>query len=709
MKSFTYDGGMNEGIRIPEGTERLIIASSVTILPMTICQNCADTLQEIVFPPEGECNLRQIDGFWLEAKNKGFSSRSRQMAVGRCTAVKTLRIPSSVEIIGDHAFYLWTGLVEVHLSEGLKAIGANALGICSSLSKIRIPSTVETIGNLAFGNCIKLEEVIFAAESKLKKIDKLVFSCCTWLSDINLPPTVKEIGSEAFHECKHLESIELPKQLTIIGSAVFQRCTRLREVKLHDEIKQIGPAAFNECKSLKSIDLSKQLVFIGLAAFEGCLSLKLVQLHEGLIIMEDYVFSDCRALLRIAIPSTLARLGEFAFAGCSELVEIILPPGRLKCIQKQTFSDCDELQSISIPSTIEIIEEGAFTNCNLKSIELHPGAEIDIEAYSFGRNAQLCNISSEDNPNAKISESALLHDDADGDEDESDFEDDPKFWSIRYRGYPVHNLCYHASTTTVLQLRRAVDLWKSSFRPDNGPGAQIEDRAVDKYGMTPFHILLSAAKRRKDLLDVLLEEYPLYMLGWKDRWGNRPSDGLLGNWNGEAKDMTKMVVQKWMIDGMASWGLPAWKDNISRRLSNLLEAEELSWKLPILNGLCDQFSYFERVEATSLLELWLWKMDLRSSRKEVKRILLDRDSSRNRCGSYFVIPMVVSFLPNVEEVTDEESGKNDDDDLLNESQEDFSDDASDVPEGLYYAKSKRFGFFPSSSDNSSAAGDNIGD
>ena len=67
MKCFPYDGGMDEATRIPEGTERLIIASSVAVLPMIICKDCADTMQAIVFPPEGGCNLRQMDGFWFEA------------------------------------------------------------------------------------------------------------------------------------------------------------------------------------------------------------------------------------------------------------------------------------------------------------------------------------------------------------------------------------------------------------------------------------------------------------------------------------------------------------------------------------------------------------------------------------------------------------------------------------------------------------------
>ena len=71
-----------------------------------------------------------------------------------------------------------------------------------------------------------------------------------------------------------------------------------------------------------------------------------------------------------------------------------------------------------------------------------------------------------------------------------------------------------------------------------------------------------------------------------------------------------------------------------------------------------------------------------------------------------MIPIVVSLLPNADEVTDDGSDQIDDDDT-NESHEDFSDDATDNDESLHYAKDKRsrcLCCWPSISD-ASAAGD----
>ncbi|CAJ1962115.1 unnamed protein product [Cylindrotheca closterium] len=533
--------------------------------------------------------------------------------MGRCKALKTLNIPSSVEIIGDHAFFLWTGLVDdVHLREGLKTIGANAFGVCSSLSKIRIPSTVETMGKLAFADCFELKEVVYDSDSKLNKLEGRMFSGCISLTDINLPPSIQEIGMEAFIGCRKLKSMDLPKQLAIIRDSAFQNCIKLQ----------------------------------------------VVQLHHRLTIIEDRAFIDCHSLLKIEIPFTVEAIGICAFS---------------------------------------------------VSVELQPDSDVAIEDRAFACNDGLCNFSSEDSPGARISVCALSQSTVE-DSDEDGEDDNPEFWKSRYRGYLVHSMCYHASTTNALQLRRAIALWKPPLCDDDGPDVQFRKHAIDQCGMTPFHVLLSAAKRRRDLLEVLLEEYPLHMLGWKNTLGRRPLNSLIGNWTGEAKEMMKIAVQKWMIDRMATWGLQVWRENISSRLNKLLktgESKHPMLRFPILDGIYDQFYHFERMEATSFLELWLWKMEIRStSRKECKRILLDRGSSRHRCGATFVIPTVITYLPHVDEVADDDSGQSDDED--GRDNEDDSDSAAGFCYEVFLsdAKCKRLRSWPSTWDDASLSSEN---
>ena len=42
--------------------------------------------------------------------------------------------------------------------------------------------------------------------------------------------------------------------------------------------------------------------------------------------------------------------------------------------------------------------------------------------------------------------------------------------------------------------------------------------------MTPFHVFFSTAEPSQDLLEVLLDEFPHYVLGWKDANGKLAMD-----------------------------------------------------------------------------------------------------------------------------------------------------------------------------------------
>ena len=57
--------------------------------------------------------------------------------------IKSITIPSSVEIIGDFAFYYCLNLNKVTLNSGLKSINRSAFYMCGTLDEIFIPKTIE--------------------------------------------------------------------------------------------------------------------------------------------------------------------------------------------------------------------------------------------------------------------------------------------------------------------------------------------------------------------------------------------------------------------------------------------------------------------------------------------------------------------------------------------------------------------------------------
>lgn len=69
-----------------------------------------------------------------------------------------LNIPSEIEGkkvtgIGNSAFFCYTELTEISISDEVTSIGEYAFKNCSSLTEITIPDSVTSIGNSAFDGC----------------------------------------------------------------------------------------------------------------------------------------------------------------------------------------------------------------------------------------------------------------------------------------------------------------------------------------------------------------------------------------------------------------------------------------------------------------------------------------------------------------------------------------------------------------------------
>ncbi|HAN21673.1 MAG TPA: hypothetical protein DCP51_08390 [Clostridiales bacterium] len=90
-----------------------------------------------------------------------------------------LIIPSSVNIIGERAFYY-----------------------CSYLSKITFSNSVAEIGESAFEGCVNFTSI--ALPNNLKNIGEYAFYYCTSLNEVSIPKSVTMIGSDAFHKCENI-------------------------------------------------------------------------------------------------------------------------------------------------------------------------------------------------------------------------------------------------------------------------------------------------------------------------------------------------------------------------------------------------------------------------------------------------------------------------------------------------------------------------
>ena len=135
--------------------------------------------------------------------------------------IERLELPDSVLELGEHAFQHCNALKEAHLPEHLARIGAGCFAECPRLRLAEIPTYVEILQAGTFLEDRKLQEVRFAAESRLAVIGEDAFAECTALERISLPDSVTKIGDRAFRRCKSLAEIHFRQAYTYRGRSIL--------------------------------------------------------------------------------------------------------------------------------------------------------------------------------------------------------------------------------------------------------------------------------------------------------------------------------------------------------------------------------------------------------------------------------------------------------------------------------------------------------
>lgn len=141
------------------------------------------------------------------------------------------------------------GAESIEIKSDTVAIGADAFR-CSNINTIRIPSTVSIIGENAFAMAPNLKSV--RIQSGVEAIGDSAFEGCEKLKTINIPYPCVSIGSKAFKGCKNLASVLLPEGILSIGSDCFSGCV-LEGIVLPKSLVELGAGALSYIPTLKSV------------------------------------------------------------------------------------------------------------------------------------------------------------------------------------------------------------------------------------------------------------------------------------------------------------------------------------------------------------------------------------------------------------------------------------------------------------------------
>ena len=263
--------------------------------------------------------------------------------------VSSVFIPATVLSIGDSAFIYCDALTTVTFAENsqLKSIERAAFWgseqVYPRFKEIKIPDSVETIGNGAFYDCRDLERITLP--SALQKLSNSTFYDCTALSEVTFPASLKTIEKSAFSGCRKLSEVKLPASLTTIQSYVFDRCINLKTVSYDgslarwSQINTSNDFLGYSSPSLVMDDYTAQFILVEDGPFAEPIPKKTVTITkytgtESTVILlpkisswpvtkigED-AFQDNTTITSVTIPDSVTEIGSNAFAGCTNLTSV---------------------------------------------------------------------------------------------------------------------------------------------------------------------------------------------------------------------------------------------------------------------------------------------------------------------------------------------------------------------------------------------------
>ena len=172
----------------------------------------------------------------------------------RGSDITSINIPSSVTSIEFAAFAGTDNLTSIVFSpnSSLESIGQDAFYGATSLASIAIPSSVTSIGMGAFEEAYSLATVTFEPNSELEVIGANAFLLAESLTSISIPSGVTEINDGTFLGAESLVSISLPSTLTSIGTGAFKYASSLKSIVIPASVSSIGNEAFWGASKLES-------------------------------------------------------------------------------------------------------------------------------------------------------------------------------------------------------------------------------------------------------------------------------------------------------------------------------------------------------------------------------------------------------------------------------------------------------------------------
>lgn len=273
-------------------------------------------------------------------------------------------------------------ITEVHIEEGVTAIGNSAFRGMKALKKANIPASIRDLGDYIFRYDEVLEEVIWAEGFEAAETTDVD-------SNQNANQNVytgKYLPTSMFDFCCELGKGKeltkwLPKSFEGVGCAAVRGTQFTVDFDNWSNLKYIGAYAFSMMPNLESFTLTNNIQ-IGMRknasnAFQGSGLKELIVNTEK--VPKNFA-SGCTKLNTLVLGSGVEEIPDSAFAG-SAITELDVPAS-VKKIENWAFVDCKALKKVTIHGET-VLNTVPFAGCDIKEFVIENGAKVTCTDNPF--------------------------------------------------------------------------------------------------------------------------------------------------------------------------------------------------------------------------------------------------------------------------------------------------------------------------------------
>jgi hypothetical protein len=480
---------------------------------------------------------------------------------------------------------------------------------------------------------------------------------------VRVDPSVTSIPASAFNGRKKLTDVELSEGLVEIGGFSFGWCDHsITKINIPTSLMRIKDDAFYD--SLQTpIRLHDGIASIGAGAFAGCIFTNF-RVPPLITVIPNYMLYNCRSVFSVELSDNMSEIKSYAFNHCYCLRNVAFPPNaafRNNIFIHLNGDDMMDLQRL-FGSEVRIIWE---LQHRFDGLPIH--GIVYYQSYNHGVLQRLIAA-----VNMRSGQGRTL------------------FTKLNPTGNQQD--CLGMTPLHILSCSSVHDLDLYRLIVEKYPANLVTE---DRWGALPLlYAFWGAAPAEiiQFLLDSYQALYPGYVFNWTDMvWTmgrtDTPKESIENllhmrqlhfpeqplDWDhlldemirlfyfsfpSQIRERMQFLVMCGMSTRVEALAFQVWRDYITNMIqtSNFQHNRDNSF---ILNRIREKLAYFEDElpklkEATTILELALWKLRMNENCFQQKTILYQkkikadesciRSQNRVACGADVVISNVLPFL-----------------------------------------------------------------